>query len=285
MGERHSGEGLPCRPHAHPGGTAAASGSAPVSAPDRTGTDAGGTPMTGLAGLAALEAGFAAALRADGVDPDAERRALAAFRTAREAGAHRVRTRSRDDWRPAAPRRGRRSPKVTLSMALACLTLGGVAVAAIGSVGSGTDGRRDTPHPRHPSPSAPQRPAGGPGTTVGGPSEGASRTPAAHPAHPDTARDTAAHCRTFARAGERGGALDSAAWQRLVAAAGGPDGVASYCAAQVDAAQGQNIARSGKSGKSGNSGESGSDATGNGEGKSDTSGSSAAKSKQGGGKN
>ncbi|MFI9807798.1 hypothetical protein ACIHEJ_26120 [Streptomyces sp. NPDC052301] len=272
MGEQHSGGGLPGRPHAHPGGTA----SVTVSAPDRTGTDADRTPTAGLTDLSELEVRFGAALRADGVDPEAERRALAAFRTAREAGAHRARTRSRDDWRPAAPRR---SLKVTLSVALASLTLGGVAVAAIGSAGSGTHGRRDTPRPRHPSPSAPHRPATGPGTTAGGTPEGGSRAAAAHPAHPGTAQDTVAHCRTYARAGDRGGALDATAWQRLVAAAGGTDKVASYCAAQEAAAQGKNAD------KPGNSGESKSDVTGNGESKRDTSGDSAANSKQGDGKN
>ncbi|MFJ4472224.1 hypothetical protein ACIP2X_32715 [Streptomyces sp. NPDC089424] len=40
-----------------------------------------------------------AVLRDAGVDAEAEGRAMAAFRAAREAGAHRARTRRRDDWR------------------------------------------------------------------------------------------------------------------------------------------------------------------------------------------
>ncbi|MFG2635485.1 hypothetical protein ACGFX8_16525 [Streptomyces sp. NPDC048362] len=57
-----------------------------------------------------FEARFGAVLRAGGADPDpdpdfgrdAERRAMAAFRAARDAGAHRTptRRRARDDWRP-----------------------------------------------------------------------------------------------------------------------------------------------------------------------------------------
>lgn len=63
-----------------------------------------------------LEELLAAAVRADSLDPGAEDRALAAFRTARQSGAHRARTRRRDDWRrgPTAgsgARCGRRWPR------------------------------------------------------------------------------------------------------------------------------------------------------------------------------
>ncbi|MFJ9565475.1 hypothetical protein ACIRQQ_36245 [Streptomyces fuscichromogenes] len=47
-----------------------------------------------------LEAALAAALREDGVDTEGEQRAMTAFRTARDTGAHRARPRRRDDWRP-----------------------------------------------------------------------------------------------------------------------------------------------------------------------------------------
>lgn len=40
-----------------------------------------------------------AVMRDGGMDAEAERQALAAFRAARDAGAHRARTRRRDDWR------------------------------------------------------------------------------------------------------------------------------------------------------------------------------------------
>ncbi|KOV67266.1 hypothetical protein ADK64_10375 [Streptomyces sp. MMG1121] len=51
-----------------------------------------------------FQARFGAALRADGVEAEGERRAVAAFRAAREAGVRRLRTRRRDDWRTGVPR-------------------------------------------------------------------------------------------------------------------------------------------------------------------------------------
>jgi hypothetical protein len=64
----------------------------------------GPSAVPGPPGLPELETRFGAALRADGGVPErdreAERRAVAAFRAAREAGAHRARTRPRDDWAP-----------------------------------------------------------------------------------------------------------------------------------------------------------------------------------------
>ncbi|MES4888387.1 hypothetical protein [Streptomyces sp. NPDC096012] len=58
----------------------------------------------GLPRLPGFETRFGAVLRADGgvsgPAREAERRAVAAFRAAREAGAHRARTRPRDDWAP-----------------------------------------------------------------------------------------------------------------------------------------------------------------------------------------
>ncbi|WEO95728.1 hypothetical protein A6P39_017765 [Streptomyces sp. FXJ1.172] len=59
--------------------------------------------------MAEFEAWFGAALRADGIDPEAEHRAVAAFRAARAAradGTRPVRTRRRGERRPAAPVRG-----------------------------------------------------------------------------------------------------------------------------------------------------------------------------------
>ncbi|MFD8200700.1 hypothetical protein ACFV2G_14210, partial [Streptomyces sp. NPDC059701] len=72
-----------------------------------------------------------------------------AFRAARDAGAHRAartaRIRRRDDWRPRDPRRARRSLRVTLSVLLASLTLGGVAYAAIGAGEGGGSPAMGTP--------------------------------------------------------------------------------------------------------------------------------------------
>ncbi|WP_189957505.1 hypothetical protein [Streptomyces alanosinicus] len=198
-----------------------------------------------------FEAWLGAALRAGAVAGDgtgeAERRAVAAFRAARETRTSPARTRRRDDWRPAAPRRGR-SLRATFSVAFASLALGGVAVAAIGSAGSGTDARPDTPRSARPSASTPYRPAA-PGTSAGP----ATPSPSGRPHHPATARDTVAHCRTYERAGGRGGALDSTAWQRLVAAAGGADRVAAYCTTQVTndtAGNGKTAGNGAKSSKS-----------------------------------
>ncbi|MGW7525467.1 hypothetical protein [Streptomyces sp. NPDC054783] len=240
MGERRSGDGPFGRRRAHPGGTLFAPGQAHADQADEDRADS------------RFEERLGAALRARGVDAEAERRAVAAFRAAHATQASRARTRRRDDWRPAAPRRARVSLKAALSVVLASLTLGGVAFAAIGSAGSGTHGRPGTSHPAHQRASTPHRPSA-PGTSAGtvGPPSG---IPSTRPHHPDTARDTVAHCRTYERAGDRGAALDATAWQRLVGAAGGEDKVAAYCAAQMKAAQGKKSDNSGNgAGKGGSS--------------------------------
>ncbi|MFE3633772.1 hypothetical protein [Streptomyces sp. NPDC059168] len=211
MGERLSGEGLPARRRGHPGGTAL--GSAPAG------------PDTGF------EARVGAALRGDGsggVDPEAERRAVAAFRTARDSGQRRARTRRRDDWRPGRPRGARLPVRTTLSVFLASLTLGGVAFATMGA--PGFDGHDDdgggTGPPRTPPPAstAPRQQSAGPDRTA---------APSAGPHHPGTAEDMRAHCRAYEQVRGRGRALDATAWRRLVAAAGGEDAVAGYCAARA----------------------------------------------------
>jgi len=46
-----------------------------------------------------LEVLFAGAMRDGVLDPEGERRAVDAFRAARDAGTHRARTRRQDDWR------------------------------------------------------------------------------------------------------------------------------------------------------------------------------------------
>ncbi|MGW1589504.1 hypothetical protein [Streptomyces sp. NPDC002386] len=211
MGERLSGEGLPARRRGHPGGA--------VLGPAPAGPDTG------------FEARIAAALRGNGadvVDPEAERRAVTAFRTARDSGRVPARTRRRDDWRPGRPRRASLSARTTLSVFLASLTLGGVAFAAMGSPGfarhdDGGTGPRGT---RPPASSAPRQPAAEPAGS-------ASAAPPARPHHPATAQDLRAHCRAFEQTRGRGKALDSTAWQRLVVAAGGEDEVADYCAART----------------------------------------------------
>ncbi|MEU2059755.1 hypothetical protein [Streptomyces sp. NPDC013455] len=204
MGERLSGDGIPVRHrHGHPDG--AWSGPRDTDDP------------------AALETALAAAIRADRLDPEAEQRALAAFRAAAHGtGARLPRSRRRDDWRPPAQRRFRRPARMTFGVVFASLTLGGVAVAAIGSVGSSTDGTgtgRETVRPS--------------ATRPGGPASPASSGRPGPADRPSAAQDTEAQCRAYEQTGERGRALDATAWQRLVAAAGGKDKVSGYCAEEL----------------------------------------------------
>ncbi|MEU6535135.1 hypothetical protein [Streptomyces sp. NPDC047000] len=216
MGDRLSGDGVPDRRRAHPGG--------PVPGARRVTADGG------------LEALLAAAIRVDEVDPAAERRAVAAFGAARDAGALTARPRGRDDWRPRAARRGRRSLRVTLSVAAAGLTLGGVAYAGIGVAGSrsaeahsGRDG-------------AARHSAGARSTAAGVTPDAAAPSGSARAEHPKTAQDTEAHCRAYEQVKEHGKALDATAWRRLADAAGGTANVEAYCAARLAGAAGDKAA-------------------------------------------
>ncbi|MEU6553961.1 hypothetical protein ABZ915_27340 [Streptomyces sp. NPDC046915] len=200
--------------------------------PRRTGMDAhmgerhdGGGPSP----RRHVEELLGAALREHGVDAAAERRAAEAFRSARDAGA--PRTRRRDDWRPRERAHVLRSARATVLMLLASLTLGGVAVAAIGAAGSSGGASADRPRP--------DAPAGTPDRTAGRTRSAAPAAPSSGPAsteHPATAKDTLAHCRAYEQVTDHGKALDATAWQRLVAAAGGEANVASYCAGRIAAA-------------------------------------------------
>jgi hypothetical protein len=186
-----------------------------------------------------------AALLAGEPDPEAERRAVAAFRTARDAGAHRARTRHRDDWRLPAQRRTGRPVRTTAAAVFTSIALGGVAVAAIGSAGSSANGTGEGPHP---SVLAPARPG--------------EETPPASSGDPgrhdgsSSVQDTEAHCRAYERVRDRGRTLDATAWQRLVAAAGGEDEVDGYCAERLA----RPTAAPGRSGVPGRSGQGAADA-------------------------
>ncbi|MFD6287989.1 hypothetical protein [Streptomyces sp. NPDC060205] len=187
-----------------------------------------------------------AAVRGEEADPDAHKRALAAFRDARDEGAHAAaRTRRRDDWRPAGERRGW-SLRATLVALAASVTLGGVAVAAIGSGAGGRDdaGGRDGAGRPSSSSAADSGPgAGVPAGVVPSGTPGASAS-----GRPSTAQDTEARCRAYASGKNRGKALDSTAWQRLVRAAGGEDEVTAYCAtllAEAKAAEKENAKSAG----------------------------------------
>ncbi|WP_142270776.1 hypothetical protein [Streptomyces sp. SLBN-115] len=137
---------------------------------------------------------------------------------------------------------------MTLGVVLASLTLGGVAVAAIGSVGSSMDGDGAARGSAHPSAAAPDEPSGetpSASSGVPGPTDG-----------PATAQDTEAHCRAYEQVKDRGKALEGTAWQRLVTAAGGTDKVAAYCSEQLARATAA-PSRPAGNGKAGSAGDSG----------------------------
>jgi hypothetical protein len=234
MGERLSGDGVSGRRCVHPDDAV----SAPWDVRDDT----------------ALETVLATALRGADLAPEAEQRAVAAFRAAhgtdatRGTDVRRARTRRRDDWRLPAERRTGRPLKTTFAAVFASLALGGVAVAAIGSAGSPTDGAGADRRTPHPSVSAPARPSG---ETSSASSGGVGPT-----GGPAAAQDTEAHCRAYERVKDRGKALDATAWQRLVAAAGGEGKVAAYCAERLARA----AAAPGRSGDTGKPGEGTADA-------------------------
>lgn len=121
--------------------------------------------VTGMPVTPEVAALLAAAQRAGEAGLVAEKRALDAFRAARDEGAHApvspLRRRRRDDWRPVERWRGVRSVRAVLAGLTAAVALGGVAVAA----GSGAmpgpfgAGGHDRPRPSPPRTVSPPRPA------------------------------------------------------------------------------------------------------------------------------
>ncbi|MGC0338378.1 hypothetical protein [Streptomyces sp. SLBN-8D4] len=222
MGDERSGDASGRR-HARPAKAVRGRARGDGSAPGREQSYDLGSPS----GDTRLEAVLAAAIRGEKCEDEGERRAVVAFRAARDAGEHRARTRRRDDWRPRTRRSRARSLRATLSVLLASLTLGGVAYAAIGSAGGGHDRGAARESDVRPSVSA-STPAESPG--------GVPSSASAPSGRPPTAKDTLAHCRAYEKLGDHGKALDSTAFQRLVAAAGGEANVSAYCTALTDAA-------------------------------------------------
>lgn len=78
-----------------------------------------------------VDAVLGEAVRPGTIDTEAEHRAVAAFRSARDEGGHRARTRRRDDWRPSARSRALVSLRAALGAVLASLLLGGGALATM----------------------------------------------------------------------------------------------------------------------------------------------------------
>ncbi|MFG2572733.1 hypothetical protein [Streptomyces sp. NPDC048481] len=198
----------------------------------------------------------------DGVEVSVgERRAVAAFRAARDARharAGRVRPRRRDDWRPRARRHTARSLRVTLCALIAGITLGGAAFAAIDS-GTDDDGigvgagvvRGGEGRPRQ-SAGAAADPSGAL-SAVPSATDGADRD---RPAKGGSDEDAAARCRAYEKAHGRGERLGPADWRRLVAAAGGEKNVEAYCAApgrRAPAAKGGPAGEAGRTGAAGGS--------------------------------
>ncbi|MFF9122616.1 hypothetical protein ACF09J_04815 [Streptomyces sp. NPDC014889] len=223
----------------------------------RAGTGGHGSGADDDTRAAALEPVLRRALRAEALDASAERRAVAAFRAAREEGVHRqARARRRDDWRSRRVL-GRRSLRTAVAVLLAGLTFSGVAIAAIGSPESDGKAEDDGRVRRHPSPTAPRAPAPAstPATAGAAPSEPGSPTPTPTLTEtrdrPPTAKDIQAHCRAYASVKGRGKALESTAWKRFIEAAGGEDNVDAYCADQLSQA------RTGNAGHAGNGNASG----------------------------
>lgn len=78
-----------------------------------------------------VDAVLGEAVRPGTIDTDAEHRAVAAFRSARDEGGHRARTRRRDDWRPNARSRALVSLRAAVGALLASVLLGGGALATM----------------------------------------------------------------------------------------------------------------------------------------------------------
>ncbi|MFD5120943.1 hypothetical protein [Streptomyces sp. NPDC058385] len=191
----------------------------------------------GPEGAAGFETLLAAAVRSAKERDGAQERAVAAFREARDQGAHSARTRRRDDWRPRSRGLARWSLRTTVGTLVAGVALGGVAMAGIGAVGDAPgDDAGQRPAPGRSASGSPGRPTPErvrPSATVSAP----SRAPGRSAGHPDQAGDTLAKCHAYASVRGRGEALDSAAWQRFLAEAGGEASVDAYCAAAERARQ------------------------------------------------
>ncbi|MYW68474.1 hypothetical protein GTY65_31015 [Streptomyces sp. SID8379] len=126
-------------------------------------------------------------------DEAGERRALAAFRAARDSGALVAEPRRRDDWRPRR-RRARWSVRTMVGAAVGGLMVGGVAVAGIGTVATPDEpGERVRPTRTvsPPESSAPPSPVRNPASAA------PTGTPTPTPTHPEQARDDEARCKAY----------------------------------------------------------------------------------------
>ncbi|MFF2779126.1 hypothetical protein ACFVU3_30060 [Streptomyces sp. NPDC058052] len=173
-----------------------------------------------------MAADLAGALRPADVDDASARAAVAAFRTARDAGLHvSRRTRRREDWRPAERRVGR-SLRATLSALAASLTLGGVAVAAVLPVGPFGDTESREPGSRLVTavPQPPEGPASPSSGSPGSSSPSSSRATAA-PLDPRTSarppRTDGPPCHPHEKVPGRAGAVEAPGRKGSAGQAGG----------------------------------------------------------------
>lgn len=199
-----------------------------------------------------LNALLEAARRPGVSDPSAQEQALAAFRTARDAGLHAApvpwwRRRARDDWRPAAERRRRRLLVRGLIAGLVMGALGGAAVAAGNGAlpipspfGGSEKPARDEPQPVQPRPTERTRTESGtpeasitPSPTPGSGATGLAKSKPS--GMPPAAED--ALCRVYLDALDRQGEPPRGeATARLEAQAGGPEALRARCEEKLAAA-------------------------------------------------
>ncbi|MFF2653217.1 hypothetical protein [Streptomyces sp. NPDC058045] len=198
---------------------------------------------------------------------------MAAFREARDSGAHRARPRRRDDWRPRPHPRllPPLSVKGVVGGVLAAATAGGVAMAAIGvppALHHDRPHASATPSPTGRAPGSAEADRGSE-SPEGTPSEGDRHSRGA-----GRGRSEEALCRAYLRAagkgtpgkgtpgngppsdapgkrkgadgtGAQGKGLGHGAWKRLVGAAGGEKHVDSYCAGLTATGNGRSESGSG----------------------------------------
>lgn len=173
---------------------------------------------------------------------EAEAAALMAFRAARDSGALDARPRPSDDWRPrGAAASSRLSLRTYVGAALAGLSLSGVAVAST-PLPAEADQSPEKPAPVGGTPSPGSASHAGPGPSAtpvrrpappsppAAPGPAAVPEPAREPVHADNFTSL---CRKHLRHGSAEAAApshNSAAWQRLVAEAGGDSQIDTYCA-------------------------------------------------------
>ncbi|GHJ35945.1 hypothetical protein [Streptomyces sp. TS71-3] len=188
-----------------------------------------------------IEALLAAVQRPQEIDPEAEQRAVAAFRLAKLDAGKPDRSRHLDDWRPARLLGFGGAWRAALAALVATCALGGAAYATFFALPARhVDGPGPASRPSsstsaglsHPSASPDEQDPDGPDGTPGGP-------PSAQvPAH------ERARCRAYLKDPARAAAKHPDDYRELVRAAGGERNLRAYCTAAAGGS-----AKDGKAGK------------------------------------